>query len=117
MFESVIHHASTPESDISVSFLPARKTFDNFMGLRSNLEDIFWARLIWSWRMLSSLRFMIRCCQRRPMSRDLGLYLDDMAQAIRYVKEFTAGMTFYGEASLDSVRPVLMIWKKQWRNS
>jgi len=28
------------------------------------------------------------------MSRDLNLYLDDIAEAIRYVKEFTAGMTF-----------------------
>jgi predicted nucleotidyltransferase len=48
LFGSIVHDASTPESDIDilVRFLPAKKTFDNFMGLRACLEDMFPGRKI-----------------------------------------------------------------------
>jgi uncharacterized protein with HEPN domain/predicted nucleotidyltransferase len=97
VFGSVVHDAATPESgiDILVRFLPAQKTFDTFMGLRRVSRICSRAdRSTWSLRIPSSRRFEIGCCRRRPMSRDLNLYLDDIAQAIQYVTKFTNDMTF-----------------------
>ena len=48
MFGSIARGVATPKSDIDilVRFEPAQKTFDNFMGLRACLEDMFPGRRI-----------------------------------------------------------------------
>ena len=48
VFGSVLHGTATGESDIDilVRFHPTAKTFANFMGLRSFLEDMFPSRKI-----------------------------------------------------------------------